>query len=74
VRPPDPVHILDCGHVEFKHGHCATTDCPNYLGNRVPMVTSMLLSTALLLWVRIVTGRGAIEIIMDALPALPGLG
>jgi hypothetical protein len=35
---------------------------------------SMALMVALLAWVRLVTGRGAIEIIMDALPALPGVG
>jgi hypothetical protein len=68
------VLILDCGHVEFKHGRCATTDCPNYLGTQKAMWASMVLIVVLLGWVRLVTGRGAIEIIMDALPALPGLG
>lgn len=33
-------------------------------------VASMVACWAMLLWVRIVTGRGAINIIMDALPDL----
>jgi hypothetical protein len=74
VRPPDPVVILDCGHVEFKRGKCATTDCPNFIGLQKALWFSMALMVALLAWVRLVTGRGAIEIIMDALPALPGVG
>ena len=28
----------------------------------------------LMWWVRMVTGRGAFEIIMDALPPIPGIG
>jgi hypothetical protein len=74
VKPPEPVLILDCGHVEWKKGKCATTDCPNFLGDDPrPMLASMLAIALMLLWVRFVTGRGAIEIIMDALPDLPGL-
>lgn len=68
------MHILSCGHVELKRGHCATTDCPNFIGTEKVMWASMLAIGAMLLYVRMVTGRGAIGIIMDALPALPGLG
>lgn len=35
MRDPDPVVILDCGHVEIEEGCCATTDCRNYV-NRQP--------------------------------------
>lgn len=74
MRPPDPVIILDCGHVEFKRRKCATTDCPNFIGGDQSLWASMLAIVMILLWVRMVTGRGAISIIMDALPALPGVG
>lgn len=74
MRPPDPVLILDCGHVEFKRRKCATTDCPNFIGTEKMMWASMLAIALILLYVRVFTGRGAISIIMDALPALPGVG
>ena len=32
MKPPTPPVILDCEHVELRDGHCATTDCPNYVG------------------------------------------
>jgi hypothetical protein len=65
--------VLDCGHVEYRPGKCATTDCRNYVGVQKAMWASTVAIAGLLLWVRVVTGRGAISIILDTLPALPGM-
>jgi hypothetical protein len=29
-KEPQPVK-LDCGHIEIRKGHCATTDCPRFV-------------------------------------------
>lgn len=65
--------ILECGHVEIRKGHCATTDCHLYIGpprNLKAEVASMIAIGAMLIWVRVITGRGALDIIMDSLPPL----
>jgi len=80
MRPPEPPTILDCGHIEVKNGHCATTDCPNFIDantgsprNIKAEAISIITSGALLLWVRAATGRGTVDIILEHLPSL-GLG
>jgi len=68
------VAILNCGHIAIRPGQCATTDCPNFVGdskrNWVMEVFSMIAVAGILVWVRSVTGRGALDIILDALPPL----
>lgn len=48
-----------------------STETPrNVLAETVSIVGCFVL----MWWVRMVTGRGAFEIIMDALPPIPGIG
>jgi hypothetical protein len=78
MRPIEPPVILDCGHIEIKNGYCATIDCPNFIDaphtdsprNIKAEAISIIASGALLIWVRVVTGRGALDILSDYLPSL----
>lgn len=76
MRSPDTVCILNCGHVEHPKGsgNCQTIDCDNEEPKRHVLHewASALVGGLLLLWVRLETGQGIMEIYLDRLPDLFG--
>lgn len=74
MRDPDPVVILDCGHVEHPPASvcCQTIGCPNRQPVRKPFYewVSAGMVGAILWSVQHATGRGMVEILMDSLPRL----